>query len=326
MRQTPGARRGEDGARSWRSSPWDAARARLPRYVGCALSTIQNTADRDPRSPRSCAQATYNAEIGLLKNIRNAAKKEQYWRAAAWALERRFPRAICPPRPRRDHRSSRSRLLLGAIQRHCGGGVARPLPQASSASDLDAVDRETWRACRRKRFPTSRGKVSLLVACAHGAGRQRGPVSGMLRDDLACKHGRRAASGARGDGQAIAICWPGAQVSARPLQPPALEHAPLAGRRTGRHADRSAARGSTCSGRAAARNRPSARWPFRSARPWKAGNRTSGSSPTPSTRPAPPGEHQGRTARQSALGRGIIPRRSGGGRCGGQARSCSATA
>ncbi len=27
----------------------------------------------------------------MLRYIRNAAKKEQYWRAAAWALERGFP-------------------------------------------------------------------------------------------------------------------------------------------------------------------------------------------------------------------------------------------
>ena len=54
-------------------------------------STIQNTADRDPAFAEKLRQAAYNTEVGLLKNIRNAAKKEQYWRAAAWALERRFP-------------------------------------------------------------------------------------------------------------------------------------------------------------------------------------------------------------------------------------------
>ena len=60
-------------------------------YVDCAVSTIQNTADRDATFAEKLRQATYNTEVGLLKNIRNAAKKEQYWRAAAWALERRFP-------------------------------------------------------------------------------------------------------------------------------------------------------------------------------------------------------------------------------------------
>ena len=61
------------------------------QYVGCAVSTIQRTAERDPTFAKSLREARGNAEIGLVKNIRNAAKKEQYWRAAAWALERGFP-------------------------------------------------------------------------------------------------------------------------------------------------------------------------------------------------------------------------------------------
>jgi hypothetical protein len=67
------------------------SRSMAASYVDCAVSTIQNTADRDATFAEKLRQATYNTEVGLLKNIRNAAKKEQYWRAAAWALERRFP-------------------------------------------------------------------------------------------------------------------------------------------------------------------------------------------------------------------------------------------
>jgi hypothetical protein len=61
------------------------------RYVGCAASTIHRTADRDPKFAEEIGKAKSNAELSLVKNIRNAAKKEQYWRAAAWALERGFP-------------------------------------------------------------------------------------------------------------------------------------------------------------------------------------------------------------------------------------------
>ncbi len=61
------------------------------RYVGCSQRTIRREAERDPKFAERLAQATCNAELGLVKNIRNAAKKEQYWRAAAWALERGFP-------------------------------------------------------------------------------------------------------------------------------------------------------------------------------------------------------------------------------------------
>ncbi len=60
-------------------------------YVGCASRTIQRTAERDPKFAEKLNQARCNAELSLLKNIRSAAKKEQYWRAAAWALERGFP-------------------------------------------------------------------------------------------------------------------------------------------------------------------------------------------------------------------------------------------
>jgi len=61
------------------------------RYVGCDPSTIRRTAQRDPKFAERLRQAQYHAEIGFLKNIQRAARKEQYWRAAAWALERTFP-------------------------------------------------------------------------------------------------------------------------------------------------------------------------------------------------------------------------------------------
>ena len=68
-------------------------------YVGCAVSTIQRTAERDPPFADDLCQAKCNAELGLIKNIRSAAKKEQYWRAAAWALERGFPEKYAPRGP-----------------------------------------------------------------------------------------------------------------------------------------------------------------------------------------------------------------------------------
>jgi hypothetical protein len=61
------------------------------RYVGCAPATIRRTAARDATFAGRLRKAACNAEVGLLQQIRNAAKKEQYWRAAAWALERVYP-------------------------------------------------------------------------------------------------------------------------------------------------------------------------------------------------------------------------------------------
>ncbi len=61
------------------------------KYVGCSPQTIRNEAERNPKFAEQMRQAKGNMELGLIRNIRNAAKKEQYWRAAAWALERCFP-------------------------------------------------------------------------------------------------------------------------------------------------------------------------------------------------------------------------------------------
>jgi len=67
------------------------SRRTAARYVGCDAKTIRNTADRDPEFAAQLCHANHAAEIEYVKRINNAAKKEQYWRAAAWALERLNP-------------------------------------------------------------------------------------------------------------------------------------------------------------------------------------------------------------------------------------------
>ncbi len=61
------------------------------RYVGCAASTITRTAARDPAFAEQIAAAEQNAEVEALRYIRTAARKDRYWRAAAWLLERKNP-------------------------------------------------------------------------------------------------------------------------------------------------------------------------------------------------------------------------------------------
>ena len=75
------------------------SRRMAARYVGCSPRTIQNTADRQPEFAERLRKAEYKAEIGYMKNIQAAARKEQYWRAAAWALERRNPEDFAARRP-----------------------------------------------------------------------------------------------------------------------------------------------------------------------------------------------------------------------------------
>jgi hypothetical protein len=60
-------------------------------YVHCTSQTIRRTARRDPAFAERLQQAKHNPEIVYLKSIQKAARKEQYWRAAAWALERTMP-------------------------------------------------------------------------------------------------------------------------------------------------------------------------------------------------------------------------------------------
>ena len=75
------------------------SRQTAARYVGCAARTIQNTADRDPKFADQLRRAQYQSEIGYMKNIQKAARKEQYWRAAAWALERKNPEEFAARSP-----------------------------------------------------------------------------------------------------------------------------------------------------------------------------------------------------------------------------------
>jgi hypothetical protein len=66
------------------------------RYVGCSPSTITRTADRDPQFAEQIERAEQEAEILALRNLRNAASQERYWRASAWLLERKNPRDFGP--------------------------------------------------------------------------------------------------------------------------------------------------------------------------------------------------------------------------------------
>lgn len=75
------------------------SRRTAAKYVGCAVSTIRNTAQRDPEFAEQLGRAECNLEIAFLGNIQKAARKEQYWRAAAWALERTKPEQYAPRGP-----------------------------------------------------------------------------------------------------------------------------------------------------------------------------------------------------------------------------------
>lgn len=68
-------------------------------YVGCSPAAIQSEARGNPQFAEALAHAENQSEILFLQNIRRAASQERYWRAAAWALERRNPQDFGPRPP-----------------------------------------------------------------------------------------------------------------------------------------------------------------------------------------------------------------------------------
>ena len=68
------------------------SRRAAARYVSAARrAPLAQPRSAIPNSPGSLPRVEQTSQIGLIKNIRDAAKKPQYWRAAAWALERLNP-------------------------------------------------------------------------------------------------------------------------------------------------------------------------------------------------------------------------------------------
>jgi hypothetical protein len=61
-------------------------RTSAARYVGCSLSTLRRTCDRDPQFAEQLRQAEATTERSALAAIREQATRS--WRAAAWLLER----------------------------------------------------------------------------------------------------------------------------------------------------------------------------------------------------------------------------------------------
>ncbi len=119
------------------------------QYVGCAVSTIQRTADRDAEFAKELCQAKCNAELGLIRNIRNAAKKEQYWRAAAWALERGFPEKYAPRSPD-VITAEQLAQILGQLAERIVAHVPNPEYRKNIVKDVESLARSLGQTIREQ--------------------------------------------------------------------------------------------------------------------------------------------------------------------------------
>lgn len=69
------------------------------KLAGCSPTTIRREAELDPEFGEQYKKARGESEFNYMQLLSNAAAQPQYWRAAAWALERRFPKFYAPRSP-----------------------------------------------------------------------------------------------------------------------------------------------------------------------------------------------------------------------------------
>lgn len=62
------------------------------KLAGCSPTTIGREAQLDPEFEEQYKKIRGESEQKYLRLLSDAAEQPQYWRAAAWALERRFPK------------------------------------------------------------------------------------------------------------------------------------------------------------------------------------------------------------------------------------------
>ncbi len=98
------------------------------QIVGCATSTIERTAERDPAFAERLRAAEKHVEIEALQCIRDAAKNGRHWRAAAWMLERHNPRDFAPKTPTTLSEQDVAHLALQ---------FAQPVLDKMTAEELD---------------------------------------------------------------------------------------------------------------------------------------------------------------------------------------------
>lgn len=86
------------------------------QYVGCAVSTIRLTAERDAEFAADLERSESQLEVVHLQNLEAAARETKYWRASAWFLERRCADRYGTPARGAAWRARLSRALAGIAE------------------------------------------------------------------------------------------------------------------------------------------------------------------------------------------------------------------
>ena len=108
------------------------------RYVGCRPADIAWEIRCDKNFAQQIAKSEEAAELYYMQQIKSAAKKEQYWRAAAWVLERRNPNRYAA---RGAHTITFNQLarLITQIAEIVGGEIKDPDVRANILKRLNTL-------------------------------------------------------------------------------------------------------------------------------------------------------------------------------------------
>jgi len=119
------------------------------RYVRCAVKTIRREAERNPEFQEQLSRSEMYAQLSPLRAMQQAVAT--HWRAAAWMLERAYPRRFA----RRDPAAfgpQQARRLLNEVLDIIGSEIADPFQHERIEKRLRATFEYSLRiACDRRR-------------------------------------------------------------------------------------------------------------------------------------------------------------------------------
>jgi len=107
------------------------SRTTAVKYIRSTPDTLRRAIAEDADFAEQVARAEEGSEVFYLSCIRRAALKEQYWRAAAWVLERRLPERYGNKKPETPTAEQLQQFLENCIQI-----IAEELPDGEKRTQI----------------------------------------------------------------------------------------------------------------------------------------------------------------------------------------------